>query len=149
MLRKSQAFMSIITLAAAAGMTVASPALAKSKSSISKTENKLLAAGFEARPANNPKRLAMLTRLPANKFVQRTNGDNVAYVYADPKDCHCLYVGSQAAYGAYQRQKQAQKIVDEQRDTAEDFQDAQWDWGAWGPWGPRWSRFGFGLHPGW
>ena len=47
-------------------------------------EDKLSAAGFLIRPANIPEREAMLARLPANKFVRRTSGDSVHYVYADP-----------------------------------------------------------------
>ncbi len=126
-------------------MLAATPAQAASKGSIQKTEDNLAAAGFIVRPANTPARTAMLMRLPANKFVQRVNGDTVTYVYADPKACGCLYVGTQAAYGQYQKALQAKKLLDQQQLNALDYQDARWDWGAWGPWGGRW---GFGRH-GW
>ncbi len=123
----------------------AAPAHAKSTKSIEKEENNLAAAGFIQRPANTPARTAMLARLPANKFVRRVNGDDVTYVYADPKACNCLYVGTQQAYGQFQQEMQAKKLADEREFAAQDYQDASWDWGAWGPWGGGWrfGRFGW------
>ena len=122
-----------------------SPAMAKSEKSIVKTENSLAAAGFIAKPANTPARLAMIARLPKDKFARRTMGDLVTYVYADPKACNCLYVGSQAAYGRYQRANQAKNLVDQERIAAEDYNDPAWNWDSWGSWGPGF-RF---RHHGW
>ena len=108
-------------------------------------ENSLAAAGFVDRPANTPQRQAMLDRLPANKFFRRVRGDTVHYVYADPVNCHCLYVGDQAAYSRYQQQQQAQHLADQNAFAAQEYDDAQWNWGAWGYGG----RFGFGPGFGW
>lgn len=58
-------------------------------------EGNLAAAGFTARPANTPERIAMLQRLPPNHFARLVRGSRITYVYADPLDCSCLYVGSQ------------------------------------------------------
>ena len=55
-------------------------------------EGQLAAAGFIIKPANTPERQQMLTRLPANQFVMRQNGDTIHFVYADPLVCGCLYV---------------------------------------------------------
>ena len=111
-------------------------------------EDRLAAAGFLIRPANSPERQNMLHRLPPNQFVQRVHGDNVHYVYADPVVCNCLYVGSQAAYGQYQRDRQQQQLADQQQAFAQIYSDAAWNWGAWGPWG---AGFGFQYGPdvGW
>jgi hypothetical protein len=112
---------------------------------VSQKEDTLAAAGFIVRPANTPERQAMLNRLPAHHFVQRVHGDTVSYVYADPLVCHCLYVGSQQAYGQYRQNAQQQKLADEQATTAQMYSDPSWSWGAWGPgFGP-----GFGPGPGW
>ena len=138
----------LAALVAASFLPLATPAIAKSKSSIQRVEDNLAAAGFIVKPANTPERAAMLMRLPANKFVQRTNGDTVTYVYADPKACACLYVGSQAAYGQYQKAMQAKNLLDQQQLNAFDYQDRDWDWGAWGPWGRAGLGWGFGHH-GW
>jgi hypothetical protein len=66
---------------------------------VERHEDNLAAAGFIVRPANTPERQAMLKRLPANRFIRRTDGDTVDYVYSDPLVCGCLYVGTQQAYG--------------------------------------------------
>jgi hypothetical protein len=112
---------------------------------ITQNEDRLAAAGFIVKPANTPERQAMLKKLPPNKFVMRTSGDNVHYVYADPIVCSCLYVGNQDAYNKYKSNELAEHLADEQQLTAETYQDAAWDWGAWGPWGPGFAyrRFGW------
>jgi len=143
--RSKTAMHLLAVLVAGALLPLATPAAAQSKSSIEKKEDNLAAAGFIVKPANTPARVAMLKRLPANKFVQRTKGDVVTYVYADPKACACLYVGTQAAYGQYQKAMQAKNLLDQEQMNALDYQDGAWDWGAWGNWGPHW---GFGHH-GW
>lgn len=102
-------------------------------------ENKLAAAGFVVRPANTPERQAALASLPPNRVVQRFHDDKVAYLYADPVDCKCLYVGNQGAYSRYQQQRLQQHLADEQVEAS------QFDYGGgfgWGPWG---GGFGMGF----
>lgn len=114
-------------------------------------EDKLAAAGFIIKPANTPARQQMLTRLPANQFVQRQNGDTIHYVYSDPIVCGCLYVGTQQAYNQYRANQLAQHLADEQQLNAQMYNDAAWNWDAWGPWaGPQYPGFGFAYGPvGW
>jgi hypothetical protein len=111
-------------------------------------EDQLASAGFVVRPANTPERQTMLKRLPPNHFVQRTHGDTVHYVYADPLVCNCLYVGSQQAYNQFKHDQQQRKLADEQLMTAQEYSDASWNWGAWGPWGGG-EGFGYGPGLGW
>jgi hypothetical protein len=99
-------------------------------------EDKLAAAGFIIKPANTPERQQMLTRLPANQFVMRQNGDTIHFVYADPLVCGCLYVGTQQAYDQYKANQLQQHLADEQSMTAQTYSDAAWNWNSWGPWGP-------------
>ncbi len=115
---------------------------------IQEKEDSLAAAGFILRPANTPERVAMLKRLPPNKFVRREHGDEVHYVYADPIVCSCLYVGTQQAYSQYLRDRQQQAIVDQQQLAAQEYSDAAWNWGARGPWGPSYG-FGYAGGFGW
>ncbi|HTV79049.1 MAG TPA: hypothetical protein VMF03_12370 [Steroidobacteraceae bacterium] len=115
---------------------------------VSQREDNLAAAGFIVKPANTPERQAMLDKLPSHTFVKRIHGDVVHYVYADPLVCDCLYVGSQQAYGAYQRYMQQKNLADEQQTTAQMFSDPAWNWGAWGPWGPGYGPY-FGGVFGW
>jgi len=117
---------------------------------IESREDMLAAAGFVIKPANTPQRQQMLTRLPANKFVQRQNGDTIHYVYSDPIVCGCLYVGTQQAYNQYKANQLAQHLADEQQMSAQMYSDAAWNWDAWGPWGPAYPGFGFVYGPvGW
>ena len=111
-------------------------------------ENDLAAAGFLLRPADTAERRALLAQLPAHRFVQRVKDGRVHYVYADPSVCQCLYVGTEAAYGQYQQNKQSKAEVKEvERDlkrhnnAAEDddlnaqvYSDPAYHWEAWGPW---------------
>ena len=94
-------------------------------------ENLLAAAGFTALPANTSARVASLRALPPNKVVQRTRGNTVRYVYADPLVCACLYVGDQAAYGRYRQEVFQRQLADEQAMTAQ-MNQMNWDVGPWG-----------------
>lgn len=132
-----------------AAMVVSAPAMAKSKGSINRTEDKLIAAGFVSKPANTPGRAAMLERLPAEKFFKRVKGDTVSYVYSDPKNCNCLLVGTEKAYGNYRAVEEAARINTQALEASENFADPSWDWGAWGPWNGYWGHYGFGRGLGW
>lgn len=113
---------------------------------VTQHEDRLSAAGFLVKPANTPERQAMLSRLPAHKFVRESKDDTVHYVYADPLVCDCLYVGDEQAYNQFKRDEMQRKLLDEQAMTAQMYTDNAWNWGAWGPWGPGY-RFGYGV--GW
>jgi hypothetical protein len=107
-------------------------------------DNDLSAAGFTVRIANTAERQAMLNRLPPNRFVQRVNGDTIQYVYADPVECGCLYIGSQQAFNQYMSNQQLD-FESAQRMAFLNYSDAAWNWDAWGPWGPLGPIYG----PGW
>ena len=53
----------------------------------------LLAAGFQAKPADTPEKLANLRAMPPRQLVARSKDGNFVYTSADPDYCHCLYVG--------------------------------------------------------
>ena len=95
-------------------------------------ENQLAAAGFTLQPANSPKRIAAMNKLPPNKFVQQVSRGTVVYVYADPSGCQCVYFGDQAAWSSYRAEMFAKKLADEQQMTAMMNQNA-FDFGPWGP----------------
>jgi hypothetical protein len=59
-------------------------------------------AGFVVKYATTPEKAAILRSLPPDKLVKRTKNGQVYYVYADAAGCNCAYVGTPAAYGAYQ-----------------------------------------------
>lgn len=110
---------------------LAAAACATPQQRASNREDLLTAAGFTARPANTPARVASLRSLPPNKVVQQTRGSTVRYVYADPLVCACLYVGDQAAYGRYRQEVFQRRLADEQSMTAQ-MNQMDWDYGPWG-----------------
>ena len=105
------------------------------RDNITARENKLSAAGFGVHPATTPAQVAMLTQAPANRLLQRTEGQRIVYIYADPVVCHCIYTGDQAAFGHYQQLVIQQRIADEQLEASE-FNNDGWGWGPWGGFGP-------------
>ena len=64
--------------------------------------NLFTAAGFVVQYADTPEKHALLRRLPPDKLVIRKRKGKTYYVYADPTICRCAYVGTPAAYQAYQ-----------------------------------------------
>ena len=64
--------------------------------------NLFTAAGFIVRYADTPEKRKLLAKLPADRLVTRTSGGRTYYIYADPNGCVCAYVGTPAAYQAYQ-----------------------------------------------
>jgi hypothetical protein len=113
-------------------------------SEILQQENDLSAAGFTVRIADTAERQAMLNRLPPNRFVQRVNGNEIHYVYADPVECGCLYIGTQQDFAQFVSNQQLD-FAQAQRIAFLNYYDAAWNWDAWGPWGPLGPIYG----PGW
>ncbi len=147
MLASKSPFRTLFVAGTAAVLAATAAAPAAAMGSRRATENDLSAAGFKVRVADTPERQAMLARLPEHKVLMRNHNGMVHYVYADAQGCNCLYVGNQRAYQRYASAKQAQHIADQQAFAAQEYNDAQWNWGAWGTgFGPGWA-FGPGL--GW
>jgi len=87
----------------------------------------LTAAGFEARPADTPEKLAMLQSLRPRTVLAQPQAGEPRYVYADAAGCKCLYVGGEPQYQALRR-NQAAAI---NRYFAVDGNDDTMDWGIW------------------
>ena len=111
------------------------------------TEQMLAAAGFRMQPADSPERLAALNAMPRQKLVARTTDPKgpadarVVYTYADPDNCHCVYVGGPKEYSAFERLRVEKQMAIES-------EQASMDWPWWGPWcwsaAPDWC---WGLGP--
>ena len=87
----------------------------------------LTAAGFAARPADTPEKLAQLQALPARKVLAQPQDGERRYVYADPAGCACLYVGGESEYQALRRNQAA--VID--RYFAVEGNGDTMDWGIW------------------
>ena len=67
------------------------------------TERMLAAAGFRIVLADTPERQEDLRSRPPQRIVSRIKDSNVEYTYADPDNCHCVYVGGEKEYSEYER----------------------------------------------
>ena len=129
--RKRPATRRLLTPGALLAATVLSSGCISAQQRVANKEDLLSAAGFDARPANTPRRIALLRSLPPDKFVRQVHNDSITYVFADPVVCGCLYIGDQQAYGRYQQDVFQRRLADQQQMTAE-MNQADWDWGPWG-----------------
>lgn len=102
----------------------------------SSDEQTLIAAGFQARPADTPAKLAVVQSLPPYKVVPRQTAGRVGYVYAAP-DKSMIYVGSAAEYQKYEQLSIQQDVAEENEMAAMDNEMSAEDW-DWDPWGPYW-----------
>jgi len=93
-------------------------------------ERALIAAGFQARPADSPEKLTHLQSLPSRKVLVQEQDGQRQYVYADPASCRCIYVGGDEQYRRLREQQQA--AID-RFFAVEGTEDAR-DWGAWQLW---------------
>jgi hypothetical protein len=100
------------------------------------TEELLGRSGFERRFLSDPKVAAQAESLPIRKLVKMSRADgSQRYVYKDPKGCHCVWVGTEEAYGDYramlQEENQAYAIDGSSSPAPFASDDAQ-EWAAQG-----------------
>ncbi len=93
-------------------------------------------AGFQARAADSPERQQDLVKsLPSRQIVKRDQKGTPEYIFADPDNCRCLYVGGQKEYAKLQELRQ-QRIDDHnQLARRSSFEGGISD--LWGPWKPE------------
>ena len=75
------------------------------------TERMLMAVGFHMRLADTPEPQEDLRSIPPYRIVSRTKDGNVVYLYADPDNCHCVYVGGSKEYSEYERRRVEREIT--------------------------------------
>jgi hypothetical protein len=75
------------------------------------TGRTLAAAGFHMVAADTPERQEDLRSRPPHRIVSRTKDSNVEYTYADPDNCHCVYVGGEKEYSEYERLRANKEIA--------------------------------------
>jgi hypothetical protein len=97
------------------------------------TEQELSAAGFEAKVADTPEKVASLQAMPPGKLVRHVKDGKNYYVFADAKQ-NCIFVGDEAAY---QKFGQLQDAADDGPTRAIENKGAAMRWDLWGPF-QRW-----------
>jgi len=93
------------------------------------TERALVSAGFQAKPADTPEKLAHLQTLNARKILRVQRDGQPYYVYADPKGCTCLYAGTEQQYQKYRELVRDQTMEAEAKLATDDASDFR----LWGP----------------
>ena len=99
-----------------------------------RTEDLLSAAGFRQIPADKPERIQALNTMKPRTITTVVRNKKTYYVYPDPTNCACLYVGQEPQYQAYKRLEIERQMADENMMAAEANRDAAMNWGVWGPW---------------
>jgi hypothetical protein len=120
--REMKGYRKVVMLALIAALPLAGCA-AIQRSEAQDKEQLLAAAGFQAKPADTPEKVANLKTMPPRKLVSQAKDGKFVYAYADPDYCQCLYVVGPTEYSAYQRLAAQKEIAEE----------AAIDVGHWGP----------------
>lgn len=58
-------------------------------------------AGFRMREAKSADARKQAAAIPARRFVSRVKNGRRYYLYADPADCSCVFLGNEAAMQAF------------------------------------------------
>jgi len=102
-------------------------------------ENLLIAAGFKTVAPETAAQQQKLQALPPGKVAMIQKGGKTYYVFPEAANNRAL-VGGPKQYQAYQQLRLANKLANENLESAEIYQDASMNWGAWGGWGgPGWN----------
>jgi hypothetical protein len=101
----------------------------------SDSEVLLRQAGFQARAAGGSEREQEFARLPARQIVERDDNGVPAYVFADPDNCRCVYVGGEKEYATLQELRQQRLDEHAQLARRSSFEGGVSD--LWGPWEPE------------
>ena len=104
-------------------------------------ESMLVASGFKTITPKTAAQKQKLQNLPPGKIAMIKKSGRTYYVYPDAPN-NQAYVGRPAEYQAYQQQRAANKLAEENLETAELYQDAEMNWGAWRGWGAGWGAMG-------
>jgi hypothetical protein len=93
------------------------------------TQLDLGSCGFQWKIADTPEKLKKLEALPQRKILRHEKDGKVYYIYADARDCKCVYFGDEKAYQQYkqfvyeQRQNRRLDIEAAETPTVSNFWD--------------------------
>jgi hypothetical protein len=111
---------------------------ATTQTAIQNRESMLVASGFKVITPKTAAQQQKLQNLPPGKVTMIQKGKKTYYIFPDPVHIRS-YVGGPKEYQAYQQLRAANKLVKENLETAEMYQDSEMQWSSWGGWGAGWS----------
>ncbi len=99
------------------------------------TQNMLAASGFQMKLADTPEKLTHVQSFPQDKVIPVQRQGQLKFIWADAKDCKCMFVGDESNYQSYAKLAEQEKIAHENLEAARSAQE----FGPWQPgWGPAW-----------
>jgi hypothetical protein len=111
---------------------------AATQTTMQNRESMLVAAGFKVITPKTAAQQQKLQNLPPGKVTMIQKGKKTYYIFPDPVH-HRSYVGGPKEYQAYQQLRATNKLVKENVETGEMYQDSEMQWSSWGGWGPGWG----------
>jgi len=67
------------------------------------TQVDLGSCGFTWKIADTPEKMKQLEALPQRQIVPHQKDGKLYYIYADARDCKCVYIGDEKAYQQYKQ----------------------------------------------
>jgi len=128
----------MISFAALLALTIG---CASTSTSTQNRENMLVASGFKMITPKTTAQQQKLQNLPPGKVTMIQKGGKTYYVFPDPAH-NRAHVGRPREYQAYQQLRATNKLVAENLETAEMYQDAEMQWSVWGGWDAGFGSFG-------
>lgn len=116
-------------------------------SSTQNKESMLVASGFKVITPKTAAQQQKLQQLPPGHVAMVNRKGRTYYIFPDAAH-NQAYVGGPREYQAYQQQRAANNIANENLETAEMYQDAAMNWGGYGGWGMGWGPMGMGVGVG-
>jgi len=101
-------------------------------------ESMLVSSGFKVISPKTTAQQQKLQNLPPGKVAMINKGGKTYYVFPDAAH-NQSYVGGPIQYKKYQEYRMANKLTEENIESAEMYQDSMMGWGAWGGWGVGWG----------
>lgn len=89
------------------------------KQTAQSAEDRLIAAGFIMKMPTTPEGEAKIKALKPLRMARATKDGQVIYVYPDPYNCKCAYVGGEQQYAEYRRLSIQQQIAEDNLMAAE------------------------------
>ena len=131
----------LFKMISAAALLLLTIGCASTSTSTQNKENMLVASGFKVITPKTAAQQQKLQNLPAGKVTMIQKGGKTYYIFPDPAN-NRAYVGRPREYQAYQQLRTTNKLVAENLETAETYQDAEMQWSLWGGWGGGFGPWG-------
>lgn len=94
-------------------------------------EQKMTKAGFQREAVTTQAQQAMVKSLTAYVITSVPDGAGKKYVYYDPANCKCIYVGNEQAWNHFQQDKQEFSFATRETNATPLMSKTPWSWEPW------------------